>query len=97
MRKPKHIDSYDYNFILGRTIIEDSKFYNVFGPDGSQIGTVVVTDADGMDSTKLRKLLDEMGDDEYAVVEIPAGDGDTLTVSEIVAGFWFNGIVRGEE
>lgn len=77
--------------------MEDSKFYNVFGPDGSQIGTVVVTDADGMDSTQLRKLLDEMGDDDHAVHEIAFGDEATLTVSEIVAGFWFNGIIRGEE
>jgi hypothetical protein len=77
--------------------MEDNKFYNVFGPDGSQIGTVVVSPEDDLDSTRLRILLDEMGDDEHAVAEIPAGDRATLTVSEIVAGFWFNGIVRGDE
>ena len=77
--------------------MEPNKFYSVFGPDGSQIGTVAVSEADDMDADRLKVLLDERGDDDHTVAETPAGDESTLTVSEIVAGFWFNGIVRGEE
>ena len=62
--------------------MEPNKFYSVFGPDGSQIGTVAVSEADDMDADRLKVLLDEQGDDDHTVAETPAGDEPTLTVRD---------------